>query len=115
MKQKLIIGFSIVLLGAVLFLISRDLFVDSGSNEKNPCEYNLDKLKAIDTSLIRYKETKLFKPAMLKLNGIAIDNNSLVYVAGTNEVQVFDKEWKKIRNQTKRSKHHLINTFKHYL
>jgi len=75
-------------------LISRDLFVNAASPEKNPSEYNLDKIKAIDTSLIRYKETKLFKPAMSRLSGIAIDNNS-VYITGGNEVQVFDKDWKK--------------------
>jgi hypothetical protein len=97
MKQKLIIGLSILLLGTVVFLISRDLFSDSGKTEKNPCEYNLDKLKAIDTSLIKYKEVKFFKPGMSKLTGIAIDNQR-VYIAGTSEIKAFDKQWKQVLN-----------------
>lgn len=97
MKQKLIIGFSILLLGSVVYLISRDLFSDSGKTEKNPCEYNLDKLKAIDTSLIKYREVKLFKPGMSKVAGITIDN-SLVYIAGTHEIKVFNKDWKQVQD-----------------
>ena len=96
MKQKLIILFSLLLLAAVVYLISKDLFNGSSKTEKNPCEYNLDKLKAIDTSLIKYKEIRHFKPSMASLKGIAIDENSNVYMAGTNGVLVFDKGGNKI-------------------
>src|SRR5208337_3412821 len=96
MKQKLIIGFSVLLLLGVFYLISRDLFVNNQASEKNPCEYNLDKLKAIDTSVIRYKETRHFKPSLASPRGIAIDEKATVYIAGANEVQVYNPEWKKL-------------------
>lgn len=94
MKQKLIISFSLILLVAVILLIIRDLFSGSRSNELNPCEYNLEKLKIIDSTKICYQVTRLFKPTLSKLKGIAIDNNSTVYILGENEVQVYEREWK---------------------
>jgi len=100
MKQKLIILFSLLLLGAVVYLISRDLFSSSSKTEKNPCEYNLDKLKAIDTSLIKYKEIRHFKPSMAKITGIALDEHSNAYIAGTSGVQVYDKDGKKTSSFT---------------
>jgi len=86
---------SLALLIGVLFLIALDLFNSSPSTEKNPCEYNIDKLKTIDPSIIHYKESGRFKPSSSKLNGIYIDNNSIIYVSGENEVQAFDKECKR--------------------
>lgn len=96
MKQKLIILFSLVLLAVVVYLISRDLFTGSGKTEKNPCEYNLDKLKAINPELIKYKVIRHFKPSMEKITGIAIDDNAYAYISGTKGIQVFDKDGKKI-------------------
>jgi hypothetical protein len=95
MKQKLIISLSVLLLIGVLLLIARDLFVVPKTSEKNPCEYNMDKLKAIDTSIIKYKEIKRYKPGLSSITGIAIDINSMVYLVGSNVVQVYDKEWNK--------------------
>jgi hypothetical protein len=95
MKQKLIILFSLLLLAAVVYLISKDLFTGSGSTEKNPCEYNLDKLKAIDTSLIKYKIIRHFRPSMARITGIALDENANAYISGTKGVQVFDKDGNK--------------------
>lgn len=95
MKQKLIILFSLLLLAAVVYLISKDLFTGSGKTEKNPCEYNLDKLKAIDTSLIKYKIFRHYRPSMARITGIALDENSNAYISGTKGVQVFDKDGNK--------------------
>jgi len=95
MKQKLIILFSLLLLAAVVYLISKDLFKSSGNTEKNPCEYNLDKLKAIDTSLIKYKIIRHFRPSMARITGIALDENGNAYISGTKAVQVFDKDGNK--------------------
>ncbi len=95
MKQKLIILLSIILLLGVLFLIARDLFIVPQTSEKNPCDYNLDKLKAIDPSIIQYKEIKRFKPGLSNLIGIAIDLNSMVYIVGDKEVLVYDLDWAK--------------------
>jgi hypothetical protein len=95
MKQKLIITFSLLMLLAVLFLIFRDLYTSSNTRQGNPCDYNLDKIKKIDSSLICYKEIGQFKPSLSKSYGIAVDSASNIFVAGNKEVLVFSKEYKK--------------------
>jgi hypothetical protein len=96
MKQKLIITFSLLLLAIVLYLIFTDLFKGSGKDEKNTCDSMFEKISKIDTSQIKYKETRFFKTSFTKLTGIAIDKNSTVYISGTNEVQIFNSNWIKI-------------------
>jgi hypothetical protein len=96
MKQKITIGFSIILLLAVVYLISKDLFSPSGSKIENPCEYNIDKLKEIDTALICYKESAHFEPQIGKIKGLAVTENNNLIIAGTNQIAVFDINGKKI-------------------
>jgi sugar lactone lactonase YvrE len=80
---------------AVLILIFRDLYTGSNTRQGNPCDYNLDKIKKIDSSLICYKEIGQFKSSLSKLYGIAVDSALNIFVAGDKEVQVFNKEYKK--------------------
>jgi sugar lactone lactonase YvrE len=96
MKQKLIIGLSLVLLLTVIFLISRDLFTNQETNQENPTEYDLEKLKKVDSSLICYRETRHINPSLGAVNALALDKNSTIYVAGDNEVQVFNKNLQKV-------------------
>ncbi len=98
MKQKLVIILSILLLLTVIFLISRDLFNSSVKKEQNVYEYNIDKYKQIDSSLLCYKQTGQFKTSLSVINAIAIDKNDNIYVAGNNEIQIFNKNWKAINS-----------------
>ena len=95
MKQKIILGFSLLLLVAVIVLISKDLFTRAPKNQENPNEYNLEKLRKIDTSLLCFTEVKQLKTSLTSLNGLAIDDELNVFVVGDSELQLFDKTWKK--------------------
>ncbi len=108
MKQKVILGFSLLLLIAVIVLISRDLFNSGPGNEENPNEYNLEKLRKIDTSLICYRQVKQLKTGLGSLNSIAIDENLNVFVVGNAHLEVFDKTWNKISD-------FVIDSFAHCL
>jgi len=96
MKQKLILGFSLLLLIVVVVLISRDLFNSNPSAEENANEYDLEKLRKIDSSLICYKEIKQFQTGLNTTNGLAIDDELNVYVLADDQIAIFDKTWKKI-------------------
>jgi hypothetical protein len=98
MRQKLMVGFSLLLLLIVLVLIFRDLFTGAKTGPGNPCDYNLEKLKSIDTSLIGFKEVRIYKPSLSKCNGIAIDSASNIFIAGDKEVQIIDKSFHKIQS-----------------
>ncbi len=90
MKQKLIIGFSVILLLTVVYLIGSDLFTNSSKHDENPTEYKIDKLRQIDSSLICYKEINHFNSGMSKAKGIAIDENNTIYIAGNKQVLLFN-------------------------
>ncbi|MCK5703719.1 MAG: NHL repeat-containing protein [Cyclobacteriaceae bacterium] len=90
MKQKLIIGLSLLLLLVVVFLMWKDFFNDKKS-EKNVYEYELDQFKNIDTNLVCYSEINQFKPDIDKIKGIAVDNKDRIYVSGSDKVLIFDK------------------------
>jgi hypothetical protein len=98
MKQKLMVGFSLLLLLTVLILIFRDLFTGVTTTPGNPCDYNLEKLKSIDTSLIGFKEIRTYKPSLSRCNGIAVDSASTIFIAGDKEVQIIDNSFHKIRS-----------------
>ncbi len=90
MRQKLIIGLSLVLLLAVVFLMWKDFFSDNKS-EKNVYEYELDQFKNIDENLVCYSEIKQIDIDIEKVKGIAVDNKDRIYVTGFDKVMIFDK------------------------
>lgn len=90
MKQKIVIVLSVLMLLAVVFLISRDLFRSSNTTSENPCDYNIDKLKQIDSSQICYKEINQFDPEIADIKGIAVDDNKTIYITGNHTVAIFD-------------------------
>ncbi len=114
MKQKLMVGFSLLLLLIVLVLIFRDLFNGAKTSPGNPCDYNLEKLKSIDTSLIGFKETRIYRPSLPKCNGIAIDSASNVFITGDKEVQIFDKSFHKVQSFSVDSIPHCIAVGSHH-
>jgi hypothetical protein len=96
MKQKLIIVFSLLLLAAVVAIIATDLFKNTEQSGKNEYAYDLEKFKAIDSSLIAYNQISKTQIDLPQLNALAIDSSSLVYIAAQNEVGIFDKSLKKL-------------------
>jgi hypothetical protein len=96
MKQKFILGFSLLLLIGVIVLISRDLFKSGSSNEENANEYDLEKLRKIDSTLLCYREINQFRINLGSVNSLAIDDELNVYVLGDYQLQVYNKAWKKI-------------------
>lgn len=90
MKQKIIIGFSVLLLLAVVYLIGSDLFTNTSKNSENPTEYKIDKLRQIDSSLICYKEINQFNSGINGTYGLAMDENKTLYVAGNKQVAFFN-------------------------
>jgi hypothetical protein len=96
MKQKLIIGFSLLLFVFIVVLISTDLFKNSGNSDKNEYAYDLEKYKKIDTSLICYDEVFKMDIELPELNAIAIDNASLIYIASNNIIVLYDNSFNKL-------------------
>jgi hypothetical protein len=98
MKQKLILGFSVLLLLAVIVLIGVDFFKGPPKERENPEIYSIDKLRKIDSSQICYVESIKRSTSLSDFKGIAIDDNLNVFVCSDREVQVYDKDWKKMHD-----------------
>jgi len=92
MKQKLIIGFSLLLLIVVIGYMARDLFTGSSSPEKNPFDFGMEKIREADTSLICYREIMTFSPSLDEIHGIATDATGRIYVAGAGGIERFDPQ-----------------------
>ena len=91
MKQKIIIGSSVVLLLLAVFLIGRDLFRKSAiPTEASCCGDDYTVLKKIDSSLIGYTRVKIIETGLKDLSGIALDENQAIFVCGNRLVAVFD-------------------------
>ncbi|HCT31291.1 MAG TPA: hypothetical protein DIW31_11310 [Bacteroidales bacterium] len=97
MKQKIIIWASVVLLLVVVAFMVMDFFFQPKSSNENPYEYKLDKLKYIDTSLIKYKPFATITPDLKQIHAICIDKNDDVYIAGDG-VKIFDSDLKSVSN-----------------
>ncbi len=95
MKQKIIIWASIVLLLVVVAFMVMDFFFQPKSSNENPYEYKMDKLKYIDTSLIKYKPVATITPDLMQIHAICIDKNDDVYIAGDG-VTIFDSDLKSV-------------------
>jgi hypothetical protein len=89
MKQKIIIGFSLVLLLLVLFLMWKDFYANKNKSQDNPFEYNIDNLKNIDPDLITYKEVSQIKTDIEDLIAITIDKDDQVYATGKKKVIMY--------------------------
>jgi hypothetical protein len=96
MKKEFIIVFLVILILAVIAFMVNDLFFTHQS-QVNPYELNTDSLKKTDSHLIVYKEISQIHVAMDELNGIAIDKNDHILVAGSNLI-VYDQNYKELQN-----------------
>ncbi len=83
MKQKIIIWASVLLLLVVVAFMVMDFFYQPKNSSENPYELKLDKLKHIDTALIKYRVVNTIKPELNQLHAITIDKDDNIYIAGS--------------------------------
>lgn len=95
MKQKVIIWASVVLLLVVVGFMAMDFFYQPDSSNENPYEYKMDKLRYVDTSLIKYRPIATIVLDLPQIHALSIDKNDNIYVAGSGVV-VFDNSFKQI-------------------
>lgn len=95
MKQKVIIWASVVLLLVVVGFMAMDFFYQPDSSNENPYEYKMDKLRYVDTSLIKYRPIATIVLDLPQIHALSIDKNDNIYVAGSGVV-VFDNNFKQI-------------------
>ncbi|MFN8255471.1 MAG: hypothetical protein U0W24_07270 [Bacteroidales bacterium] len=97
MKQKFIIVLGIVLLLVLILVMSYDLFIKENSKNSNVYEYNLDKLKKTDTTLVSYAETRQLEMQENNLYGIAIDKDDNVFVSAGSKILLFNNRLEKLK------------------
>ncbi len=95
MKQKIIIWASVVLLLVVVGFMAMDFFYQPDSSNENPYEYKMDKLRHIDTSLIKYKPIANIAPELRQIHAICIDKNDNIYIAGDG-ITIYDSNLKPV-------------------
>ncbi len=90
MKQKVIVGFALVLLIGIIAIMWFDFYKNKNKSQENPYEYNIDKLKVIDPDLISHEEIGQIEPEIEELLAITIDKNDNIYLAGKQKVIIYD-------------------------
>jgi len=83
-----------VILGLIGFMVY-DLFYSENSHQ-NVYELDTDGENHINPELIDYTEINQIKTNLTELNGIAIDANDQIIIAG-NEVQIYDRNLKLVK------------------
>lgn len=97
MRQKLIIGFSVLLLLLAVILIAYDLFHESPTKTTpNTLTKQNNTLKEIDPKLIGYKQITTIETHIENTKGIAIDQNGQIFVCSHKQVVSYNKSGKKL-------------------
>lgn len=94
MKQKAIIGLSVVLLIFAVILIGRDLFRSPSLLSAPCCPDEEFSLKTLDSALIGYHKTKTLETGLKDLSGITLIGNQIM-VSGNMLVAIFDTNGKR--------------------
>ena len=90
MKNKGIVIFLIVLAVVIVGIIAGDYLSDKPDKTgPNPYAYSVDNFKVVDSTLIRFRETKNFKINLEKPAAITIEAD-VIYLAGDAKVQAID-------------------------
>lgn len=90
MKQKIIIGLSVVFLLLAVYLIVSDLFQKPSTVDNTVCcGDDLSNLKKIDTSLIGYTRIRTIDTGLKGLSGIYSGDNQ-IFLCGNRQVVILD-------------------------
>ena len=93
MKQKIIIISAIILLLTLVAFMVKDFFFSKPEN-RNPYEFELNKVRTGDTSMAAYSETGQFKTTLEEIHGLATDASGKIYVSGKDGVEIYDPSGK---------------------
>ena len=93
MKQKIIIISAIILLLTLVAFMVKDFFFSKPEN-RNPYEFELNKVRTGDTSMATYAETSQIKTTLEEIHGLATDASGKIYVSGKDGVEIFDASGK---------------------
>lgn len=91
--RKVTIPIALIAIVAVIYFIVND-FYNQKHKVENPYVYNIEKLKRIDSTLVKYKEQYSFTPKLINIKALAIDNEDKVYVSGDDGVAIFENDGK---------------------
>ncbi len=91
MQRKLVNIFLIVAAVAVVLIMGRDFIKNkAGKNIENTYEFNIDKFRQVDSSLISYNEVVTFPVQTEKPKGIALCEG-MIYIVAEDVFLKFDK------------------------
>ncbi|MCF8297519.1 MAG: hypothetical protein K9J13_08265 [Saprospiraceae bacterium] len=91
MKNKLIIALSLLLLLVALYFMTKDFFFDKEADQNNPYEYEIDKLRETDSSLLCYSEIQKISPVLNKIFGVAVDKQDNIYISGDSKIAIYNR------------------------
>ena len=95
MRQRIIIGTTILFFALVVFLMVRDMYrqkvIDS-----NPYEYSVENFKQIDSTQFCYEKVAQLNGNFFKVKAIAIDQNDQIIVGDSTTLKIFDKSFEPI-------------------
>jgi DNA-binding beta-propeller fold protein YncE len=90
MVQKIIIASAVALLLVIVFLLGKDFFSASHKTQENYFGYDLEKYKAIDSTLIHYHELNPISHPLAQATGIAFCPNGNMVVCGGNQWAIYN-------------------------
>ncbi len=90
MKNKFILAFSILVFLLIVVLIGYDFYTRNSRLKENVNELDIENLKEIDTTLIKYKELNPISCANKEITGLAISSKGILFACYSNGVDVFD-------------------------
>ncbi len=91
MKQKQVILLTVILLLAAIGLMVWDFYYKDQSGG-NPYEYRIEEFKAVNPDELCYRKAGQFHPEIKNAKAIALDKNDRIYIAGEDQVAIFDAD-----------------------
>lgn len=95
MKQnKLVIIFAVLLILVVVVFMAYDFFMENKQSDKNVYEFNLEKFKEVDSTLIEFTEVQQIKPEIDQLRAVAVSQDDHIFITGKDKILIYEKDGK---------------------
>jgi len=91
-KSKFIILIAVIVIISIISFMVYDFFGNKSTEQTNVYEYNIEDLKQIDSSLVKYSEIQQIKPNIEGIKALAIDKNDNLYISGSNKILIYNKD-----------------------
>lgn len=82
----------IISLAGILFFGYKAIHENSLRNQKNPFEYNIERYKEIDASLVHFSEVGRIPLELPYVYGLAVGPDDNIYVSGDEALHIFSKD-----------------------